>query len=158
MAVLCPTGTVSNLLPILKNQILDYNNYEQGLIKVIGFPGYAQEDRRVDQELSYSQWIGNYQSFPVIKVEGLERLDLKLNLPKVRIKNIHLFYNQKFGYSFNWHRDDVNVILAVLQGRKYFQSSLGSKFLYPGSYAVIPKGRAHRVCSNADTWALSIGY
>lgn len=148
-----------NLLPILNEQLLAYENYEQGLLKIIGYPGYTDSDCRVCDMMSYSEWIATHQTYSTIKVEGIESINEVRNcFNKVSVKNIHLFVNQKYGYSFNWHRDNVNVLLHVLKGKKTVHVLDKVSKLYSGKYVVIPKGHLHRVCSIKDTWALSVGY
>lgn len=146
-----------NLLPILHEQLLEYENYEQGLLKIIGYPGYPNSDCKVCDMMSYSEWITCYQQYPIIKLEGLEQLDSVNSHFSSNIKNIHLFVNQKYGKSFNWHRDDVNVKLLVLRGSKIVQILDKKYTLYPKQHIRILKGQAHKVVSKENTWALSIG-
>jgi mannose-6-phosphate isomerase-like protein (cupin superfamily) len=147
-----------NLIPILTEQLLDYNNYEQGLLKVIGYPGYPISDCIVKDVMSYSEWVNRHSQYPVIKLEGLERLDAVKSQFGPNIKNIHLFVSQKYGQSFNWHRDNLNVILIVLRGHKLVQILDKSYSLYTGKSIRILKGSAHKVVSKKNTWALSLGY
>jgi mannose-6-phosphate isomerase-like protein (cupin superfamily) len=148
-----------SLLPILATQLFDYNNYEQGLLKIIGYPGYPDSDCKVCDMMSYSEWIGTYHKYPTIKIEGIDSLDEVQNyFKKASIKNIHLFVSQRYGYSFNWHQDNVNVLLYVLKGKKTVHIRDTVSTLYSGQHAIIPNGHLHRVSSIADTWALSIGY
>ena len=148
-----------NLIPMLTEQLLDYNNYEQGLLKVIGYPGYPISDSTVCDIMTYPEWIATYQKYPTIKIEGIESInEIRNCFSKVSIKNIHLFVSQKYGYSFNWHRDDVNVLLYVLKGKKILHLRDKVSTLYTRQLAIIPKGHLHRVSSIANTWALSVGY
>jgi mannose-6-phosphate isomerase-like protein (cupin superfamily) len=100
--------------------------------------------------MSYSEWIASHHIYPIIKVEGLES---NLN---IKADTIHLFYNQKSRYSFNWHTDLVNVRLHVVKGRKVLKVKDKTHTLYPGQTAFIPKGHLHRAYSDSGTWALSI--
>jgi mannose-6-phosphate isomerase-like protein (cupin superfamily) len=148
-----------NLLPILTEQLLDYNNYEQGLLKIIGYLGYPDSDCKVCDMMSYSEWVATYQKYPTIKIEGIESIDeVRNRFNKVSVKNIHLFVSQQYGYSFSWHRDSVDVLLCVLKGKKTVHVRDKVSTLYTGQHAIIPKGHLHRVSSIADTWALSVGY
>lgn len=147
------------LLQLLRQQILDYDNYNQDLINIIGYPGYPHTDCKVKDIVSFSEWISSYQTYPVIKIEGIEKLDpVKRHFNNISVKNIHLFINQKFGYSFNWHRDNINVLLYVLSGKKtlYIRDKVFE--IYPKQYAIIPKGHLHKVRSIDNTWALSVGF
>jgi mannose-6-phosphate isomerase-like protein (cupin superfamily) len=156
MADHCPTMTVSKLLA---DQLLDYSKYEQGLIKVIGHPDYKHSDCIVKDFFTFSQWIEQHKSYPVIKVEGLETDHAVSScFNKINFKNIHLFVNQKFGYSFDWHKDDVNVLLHVIKGRKTVYIRNKKVILHPGQHVIIPRGHLHRVSSMQNTWALSVGY
>jgi mannose-6-phosphate isomerase-like protein (cupin superfamily) len=146
-----------NLIPILKEQLLDYNNYEQGLLKVIGYPGYPISDCTVCNVMSYSEWINTYHTYPVIKVEGIESIQ-QIRQHYNNCTNIHLFVNQHFGFSFNWHKDDVNVRLSVLKGKKTVWIKEKKYILHTSQSVIITKGYLHRVCSQKDTWALSVGY
>jgi len=156
MADRYPIGTASKQL---SDQLLDYDKYEQGLIKVIGHPDYKHSDCTVKDFFTFSQWIEQHKSYPVIKVEGLET-DPGIGswFDSIKFKNIHLFVNQKFGYSFNWHKDDVNVLLYVIKGRKTVYIRNKTVLLHPGQYVIIPKGHLHRISSMQNTWALSVGY
>jgi mannose-6-phosphate isomerase-like protein (cupin superfamily) len=156
MADRYPTKTVSKLLA---DHLLDYAKYEQGLIKVIGHPDYKHSDCIVKDFFTFSQWIEQHKSYPVIKVEGLETdPDISSCFDKINFKNIHLFVNQKFGYSFNWHKDDVNVLLHVIKGQKTVYIRNKKVILHPGQHVIIPKGHLHRASSIQNTWALSVGY
>lgn len=99
--------------------------------------------------MSYSEWISTYQQYPIIKVEGLETVILSAG-------TVHLFYNQRSQYSFNWHKDSVDVYLQVIKGLKTLQVQDRIYKLTAGAGARIPKGQLHRAFSVKDTWALSI--
>jgi len=138
------------LMPVLSTAITCYTKYQSGELKVIGSPGYSSTDIIVSEFMSYSEWIASHHIYPIIKVEGLES---NLN---IKADTIHLFYNQKSRYSFNWHTDLVNVRLHVVKGRKVLKVKDKTHTLYPGQTAFIPKGHLHRAYSDAGTWALSI--
>lgn len=143
---------------MLQDQITDYDRYASGQLKVIGYPDHPRSDCTVMDKLSYPMWINDYTKYPVIKVEGLESLELIRGIfPKLKTKSIHLFVNQRYGYSFNWHRDDCNVFLFVIKGQKTAWVRDRRYILNPGQGVMIPKGHLHRVRSIANTWALSIG-
>jgi mannose-6-phosphate isomerase-like protein (cupin superfamily) len=134
---------------LLKQEIISYDKYESGELKVIGYPGLPNSDISVRDKMSYSQWLESYQTYPIIKVEGLERvLD--------SFQSVHLFYNQKSRHSFKWHTDPVDVQLHVIKGTKFLQVKDKNYKLVAGQSARIPKNYLHRAYSIADTWALSI--
>ena len=137
------------LLQLLKQQIISYDRYESGELRVIGYPGFPYSDVNVCDRMSYSQWLESYQSYPIIKVEGLEDII-------GGFKSVHLFYNQKSRHSFKWHTDPVNVQLHVLQGTKFLKVKNKNYKLVAGQSVRIPKNHLHRAYSVADTWALSI--
>lgn len=139
-----------SLAKLARNEILSYEKYENGELKIIGYLTLNNQDVQVKDVMSFSKWIETYSVYPVIKVEGLEReLDLCSN-------SVHLFYSQQDGLSFNWHTDDVNVLLYVVQGEKLLQFEDEEYHLTEGDSAVIPKGTLHRVNSKCGTIALSI--
>lgn len=138
------------LLEIANEEIVSYERYETGELKVIGFPNLKHTDVQVKDVMSFGTWLETYKLHPVIKVEGLERvLDYSSN-------SIHLFYTQEDGLSFNWHTDDVDVLLYVIQGEKLLQFKDEEHLLKAGESAAIPKGTLHRANSRKNTVALSI--
>lgn len=137
------------LLPLLKQQIISYDRYESGDLRVIGYPGFLNSDIVVRERMSYVQWLESHQSYPIIKVEGLEDVISGF-------KSVHLFYNQKHRRSFKWHTDPVDVQLHVLSGTKFLQVKDKNYRLVAGQSARIPKNHLHRAVSTADTWALSM--
>jgi mannose-6-phosphate isomerase-like protein (cupin superfamily) len=139
----------NNLMPLLKNEIVSYDRYESGDLKVIGFPEYPNSDIVVRDFMSYAEWLSSYQQYPIIKVEGLDDTIASS-------RSVHLFYNQKSRYSFKWHTDPVNICLHVVKGVKMLQVKQRSYRLVAGQWASIPKNHLHRAYSVAGTWALSI--
>ena len=147
------------LLQLTKDLLVDYHRYENQTIKVIGYPGHPHADCLVNEKFDYLSWLQRYKTFPAIKVEGLESInDIAANFTRFDIKNIHLFVAQRYGYSFNWHKDDVNVYLHVIKGQKIVLLRNKRIVLNPGQGAYIPRHHIHKVHSRANTWALSIGY
>lgn len=150
----CPmkklVGSNKFLLPILRQEIISYDRYESGQLKVIGYTGFPNSDIAVRDCMSYSQWLMSYQLYPIIKVEGLENVITLSN-------SVHLFYNQKSRYSFKWHTDPVNVQLYVIKGEKMLQIKNQTYRLVAGQSVRIPKNYLHRAYSVAGTWALSVG-
>lgn len=136
---------------MLRQEIISYERYESEQLKIIGFPGFAATDVVVSKFMSYSEWVATYQTYPIIKVEGLET-----TIPVA--KTVHLFYNQRSQYSFNWHTDSVDVYLHVVKGRKTLQVQDRTYNLVSGKGAMIPIGHLHRAFSTKGTWALSLGF
>ena len=136
----------------LKSYINSYTHYELGLTKIIGYPGYRHGDTVVKNIMSYSEWLATNTEYPVIKIEGIE-LDFK-----IPCKNLHLFVHQQHGLSFNWHRDEVDVLLYVIKGSKTVYMQHRKILVHAGQHIKIPKGIRHRVISRKNTWAVSIGY
>jgi mannose-6-phosphate isomerase-like protein (cupin superfamily) len=138
------------IVSMLRDEILDYEKYESGELKIIGYPGYKNSDIKVKDVMSFSEWVTTNSFYPIIKIEGLERsLDYRSN-------SIHLFYAQEDSMSFDWHTDDVEVMLYVAQGEKVLQFEDEEYLLKGGDSAVIPRGALHRANSRKNTIALSI--
>jgi mannose-6-phosphate isomerase-like protein (cupin superfamily) len=148
-----------NTLSLLKEQLINYQRYEAGQIKMIGHPEYRHSDCRANDFHSYTEWLNCYPDYPVVKVEGIETLDqIKKQFNKFPIQNIHLFVSQQYGFSFKWHSDNVNVFLYVVKGQKLLQVRNKTYIINPRQGIIIPKGHLHRARSRAETWALSVGY
>ena len=147
------------LIQLTKNLLVDYDRYENKDIKVIGYPGHPHSDCLVNDKFDYLSWIQQHNTFSTIKVEGLENIEkIKSNFSRFNLKNIHLFVSQKYGHSFNWHKDNVNVYLHVIKGQKIVLLKNKRIILNPGQGVYIPRHHIHKVHSRANTWALSIGY
>lgn len=148
-----------NLLPFLKKQILDYDSYAQGFTKIIGYSGYPHSDCTVKDQMTYAHWVNTLDTYPVIKLEGLEQFPkLVKHFKYLRPQNIHLFASQRNGMSFKWHKDDIDVLLYVVKGYKLVEIRNQRHILRSGQSVYIPKRHLHRVVSKADTWALSVGF
>lgn len=147
------------LIQLTKDLPVDYSRFENKNIRVIGYPGYSHVDCLVNDKFDYLTWIQSFTTFPIIKVEGLENInEIRNKFNKFDVKNIHLFVNQKPGFSFNWHKDDVNVYLYVLRGQKVVLLRNKRIVLNPSQGVYIPRGHIHKVFSRTNTWALSVGY
>lgn len=144
---------------ILEDVLFDFEAYQEGHIKIIGYQEYTNSDTTVKDVMSYKDWIETHKDYPVLKIEGLEKIDaIKEYFSTIGIKNIHLFVSQQDGHSFDWHTDDVDVYLFVVKGEKtvYFEDK--EVLLKANKGVIIDKGKSHKVYSKKDTWALSIGY
>jgi len=148
---------INQLYKSVKNELTSYNRYESGQLKLIGVDNYQHSDYVVKNKLSFLEWIGQKDKMPIIKIEGIENIK-KVKSHFTRCNNIHLFVHQKTCYSFNWHKDDVNVYLVVLKGKKIVYVKSKKIVLKSGQGVCIPKGHLHKVFSNKGTWALSVGY
>jgi mannose-6-phosphate isomerase-like protein (cupin superfamily) len=148
-----------SLLKLIKSQHLDYERFISGQIKVIGSNEYPTSDVIANTLMTYSKWVERHTEFPIIKVEGLENIQkLKIFFNRFKIKDIHLFISQHAGKSFNWHFDTVDVFLYVVKGHKIVKVKNTKKLLRASDGIIIPKRAMHKVFSNKNTWALSIGY
>lgn len=142
-------GSSKQLMTLMKQEIVSYDRYQSGQLKVIGYPGFPNSDVTVCEFMNYIDWVNTCQKYPIIKVEGLENI--------IPVSNsVHLFYNQKSRHSFKWHSDPVNVQLHVLRGTKMLQIKNKTYKLVAGQSAMIQKHYLHRAYSVAGTWALSI--
>ena len=137
---------IDNLETILNDAVTSYVLYESGASKFIE----NHKDSIAKDSLSYSEWIIMYESFPTVKVDGLEKI-----LP-IHSDTVHLFINNKPTYSFDWHTDDVDVFLYVVKGKKTVYIETEVHEVIEGNGIKIPKGHLHKVYSEKDTWALSI--
>ena len=146
----------SKLYNICRDQIISYDRYQTGELKVIGLPGLLHTDTIVRTKFSYADWVNNHSKYSVIKVEGLETMIDTFR--QFNPRDIHLFVSNKTSFSFKWHKDDVNVFLYVIKGYKKLQVKSKTYFLTAGQGALIPKGHLHRAFSKKGTWALSVGY
>lgn len=140
----------------LLSEILSYDRYADYQIQIIDKDG---NDHFAKDLVSYDKWISVWKTYPNIKVEGLDdkNYHTKINFDK-RINSNHLFVNNKGGYSFKKHKDDTNVYLYVVKGKKYVHMNDDVYTVSTGEGIHIPEGTYHKVDSEPDTWALSIGY
>ena len=139
----------------LKSEVLSYDRYADYQIQIIDESG---NDHFAKDLLSYDKWINVWQNYPNIKVEGLDDQNYHENLIDKKVNSNHLFVNNKGGFSFKKHKDDTNVYLYVVKGKKYVHMNDEVITVSTGEGIHIPKGTYHKVDSEPDTWALSIGY
>lgn len=137
---------IDNIKEILEEAVVNYEHYENGNTKYIK----DHKDSIVKDTMSYAQWVTMHHMMPVVKIDGLES-----HLP-IKSDTIHLFLNNEADYSFDWHKDDVDVFLYVVKGKKKVHLEQDIIELSEGEGVHIPKGSMHKVYSDADTWALSI--
>jgi len=146
-----------NLFKEIKDEIVSFERYQkrqliaiQRLNKTISW--------HANDKLSYGEWVQKLSTFASVKVEGLEDNHKLVNFfADINIKDIHLFYNPKSSYSFNWHYDCENVYLYVVKGFKIVRVKNKIHRLSAGQGIKIPKGHLHKVLSKKGTWALSVG-
>lgn len=148
--------TTSKLLRLVRNEPDSYAKYESGDLRVIGLPGLEHLDSVVKEHMSYLDWLEQKNKYTTVKVEGLEK-DLSKYFKSLKVKDIHLFVNQRTSYSFKWHCDSLDVFLFVLKGKKRLEIKNKTYILTAGSGVFIPKGHLHRAFSRKNTWALSLG-
>jgi len=139
----------------LIDELYRYDKYESGQIYIIDSEG---KDHTAKSLFSYGQWLKEWK-WQIVKAEGLEDTDIpkRINFPH-KVKNIHLFYHGVEGLSFKEHSDDIDVYLYVDCGKKYVHMNDNVYTISKGEGIHIPKGVMHKVESEKDTWALSIGY
>jgi mannose-6-phosphate isomerase-like protein (cupin superfamily) len=140
----------------LMNEVVSYERYENNELFYIDKDG---KDFSVKDTLSFSEWLIKKDNFPTIKVEGIEtNAFITSNFPRIDFNTVHLFVQNKKGYSFGWHKDDTNVYLYVVKGRKKVFIDDEQHWVGFGDGIHILKGNKHKVESDNDTWALSLGY
>lgn len=150
--------TLSKLYHLVKHEVISYDRYVSGELKVIGLPDFKNTDCVVNEKFSYPEWVEHFDKYTVSKVEGIESIPFIKNYFQFPVSDIHLFVSNKTSYSFKWHYDDVNVFLFVLKGQKRLQVRSKTYVLNPGQGALIPKRYLHRAFSRKGTWALSVGF
>lgn len=147
------------LIGVLEKEIYSYDRYLNEELKVIGYSDKQHSDTVVSSVMSYSEWVNTAKQYDTIKIEGIETIsEILMHFDTFNPKNIHMFYTQRASRSFDWHSDDVNVYLYVLRGTKWVEMEHKKVILEAGDSAVIPAGCMHRVYSETDTLALSVGY
>ena len=107
----------------LRDEIQSHDRYNARQIFYIDDEG---RDREVKEHMTYGEWLREYERFKTIKVEGLEETkwitecvdEVVHNITGKKRSNIHLFVNQKPGVSFKSHKDDLDVYLYVVKGKK----------------------------------------
>jgi ribosomal protein L16 Arg81 hydroxylase len=146
-----------NLFKEIKDEIVSFERYQnRQLIAIERFN--TAISWHANDKLTYGEWLSNLQAFSSVKVEGLEdNKKLVKYFSDIKIKDIHLFYNPKTSYSFNWHYDCEDVYLFVVKGFKIVKVKNKTHRLTAGQGVRIPKGHLHKVLSKKGTWALSVG-
>lgn len=140
----------------LRNEILNYDRFADYQIQIIDKDG---NDHFAKDKCSFAEWIEKWETFPNIKVEGLDDTNYHKQIKfDKEINSNHLFVNNKGGFSFKEHKDDTNVYLYVVKGKKYVHMNDDVFAVSTGEGIHIPSGVKHKVDSEPDTWALSIGY
>ena len=142
----------------LLGEVLSYDRYADYQIQVIDEKG---NDHFAKDLISYGKWAEVWKTYPNIKVEGLDDKPYHKKLIDEgfrRVNSNHLFVNNKGGFSFKEHKDDTNVYLHVLKGAKKVHMNGNIHTISSGQGIYIPQGVYHKVDSEPDTWALSIGY
>ena len=144
------------MIDSLYNEVTSYDRFIDYQIQIIDKDG---NDHFAKDLVSFDKWINVWQSYPNIKVEGLDdrNYHTQINFDK-RINSNHLFINNKGGFSFQKHKDDTNVYLYVVKGKKLVHMNDDIITVTEGQGIHIPEGTYHKVDSVKDTWALSIGY
>ena len=143
----------------LEKELYSFDRFLSGDLKVIGYNNLLHTDVKVKDVLSFSNWIKQKNLYPVVKVESIETQHTILRGCKwLKINSVHMFLNQKSGYSFNWHSDDVHVILLVLKGWKKVFIKNKITILKQGDFIFIPRGFRHKILSKKNTVALSFGF
>ena len=146
----------------LRDEIQSHDRYNARQIFYIDDEG---RDREVKEHMTYGEWLREYERFKTIKVEGLEETkwitecvdEVVHNITGKKRSNIHLFVNQKPGVSFKSHKDDLDVYLYVVKGKKKVSLNGEVKPVYDDEGILIEQGVKHFVDNEADTWGLSIG-
>ena len=144
------------MIDSLYNEVTSYDRFIDYQIQIIDKDG---NDHFAKDLVSFDKWINVWQSYPNIKVEGLDDRNYHTQLEfDRRINSNHMFVNNIGRFSFKKHKDDTNVYLHVVKGKKFVHMNDEIITVSEGQGIHIPKGFYHKVDSEKDTWALSIGY
>ena len=140
----------------LYNEVTSYDRFVDYQIQIIDKDG---NDHFAKDLVNFDKWISVWQSYPNIKIEGLDDRNYHTQIKfDKKINSNHLFINNKGGFSFQKHKDDTNVYLYVVKGKKHVHMNDDIITVTEGQGIHIPEGTYHKVDSVKDTWALSIGY
>ena len=139
----------------LLSEVLNYDRFADYQIQIIDKNG---KDFFAKDIVSYAKWVSVWKKYNNVKVEGLDDKNYHKKLINKRVNSNHLFVNNKGGFSFKEHKDDTNVYLYVVKGIKYVHMNDDVFTISAGEGIHIPSGTYHKVDSEPDTWALSIGY
>lgn len=132
--------------------------YEEGLVKII-------EDGELSQAFSFTDVLEK-EGFAVIKIEGLEKLNVKLFMTCNEIAKAfghqgpvtcHLFKSPVGGISFPMHTDPDDVLIFMVKGNKIFKHDHGTVLLKEGEVLSIPRNNNHQAENIEDTIMLSFG-
>lgn len=152
-------GLDKKIIPELKNEFYSFDKFLSGDIKIIGYNNFLHTDVKVKDVMNFSTWVKQKKLFPVLKIESMEsHQSILKSFNFLKSDSIHVFLNQKSGYSFKWHSDDVHVILLVLEGCKKVFVKNKITILNQGDFIFIPRGSKHKVLSKKNTLALSFGF
>ena len=152
------TDIIPEIINEIDHRLIDFDQYFNKNIIVID----DGLDWKVNDKLSYREWVESKDIYPTIKLEHFEDCPnindfLDPNLSK-QVENIHVFVTNYAGTSFDWHTDSLNVYLYVLWGYKRVETPDKQYNLQSGEYVLIEKGTKHKVYSDVKTVALSIGF
>ena len=143
---------------LIKDEIFNFDKFVSSKIIFIDRTSGSILDHRANSKFSYDCWINKAKTCTTIKVEGLESNKKLLKyFSKYQIRDIHLFFSPKSSYSFGWHKDNVTVFLYVIKGKKIVNLKSKKHVLREGQGVIIPRGHLHKVFSDKNTWALSLG-
>ena len=147
----------NRIFNLIKNEIVSYERYEAGHLLAMDRSGPKLMCWPC-QKFSYAYWVNHINDFTSIKVSAAENIKpLYQAFKKFKIVgDIQIFYSAKRDYSFDAHKDVVNVYLYVVKGRKKVKVRDRIHILRPGQGIYIPKGHMHQVFNDANTWAVSL--
>ena len=152
------TDLIPDLVHEIDDRLIDFNQYFEENIIVID----DGLDWKVNDKLSYREWVESKDLYPTIKLEQFEDCPnindfLDPDLSKY-VEKVNVFVTNAAGTSFDWHTDNLNVYLYVLCGYKRVETPEKEYKLQSNEYALIEKGTKHKVYSDVKTVALSIGF
>jgi len=155
------------MLQCIYQQLISYSNYESAKTHCIGNHTvyYRQFYGSVSANsiYSYSEYLRKIPSFNCIQVNNVESNPLirRFILRKFNIKrmiNCSIFSNFRTAYSLPLHKDNYNVLIYLIRGRKKIQIANKKFSLHTNQGMIIPKNFSHLVKNTKNSHSLSIAY
>ena len=156
-----------NIIKILIKEIVSYDNYVNGLTYVISQHRVGAREFygsvSANALYTYHEYLHNLKSFNAIQINNVDKTYqinsfLKKNFKFKKFLNCSIFFNSTTNYSLMKHKDNYDVYLYVLKGKKKVQIQNKKRTLIQKQGIKIQKNFSHKVFNQKNTLALSIAY
>jgi hypothetical protein len=156
-----------NILKIVIKEIVSYDNFVNGVTYVIGQHRVGAREFygsvSANALYTYHEYLHKLRSFNAIQINNVDKNYhinslLKKNLKFKKFLNCSIFFNSTASYSLMKHKDNYNVYLYVLKGKKKVQIQNKKRTLIQKQGIKIQKNFSHKVFNQKNTFALSISY